>query len=106
MSDDCAVPSPSDCPPVRSHVVWAFAAVWIVAVVAGLSVLWAWENTPGAAGDAPAQWPAESGLSRAADLLYHYWLVQRAELDAESQLRWVKPARRLSVAAVPAGSIH
>jgi len=67
MSDDCAVPSPSDCPPVRSRVVWAFAAVWIVAVVAGLSVLWAWENTPGAAGDAPAQWPGESGLSRAAD---------------------------------------
>jgi hypothetical protein len=67
MSDDCAVPSPPDCPPVRSHVVWAFAAVWIVAVVAGLSVLWAWENTPGAAGDAPARWPAKSGLSRATD---------------------------------------
>jgi len=67
MSDDCAVPSPPDCPPKRSHVVWVFAVVWIVSVVAGLSVLWAWENTPGAPGDAPARWPAESGLSRATD---------------------------------------
>jgi hypothetical protein len=67
MSDDRAVPTSPDCPPGRSRVVWAFAVVWIMAVIAGLSVLWAWENTPGAAGDAPAQWPADSGLSRAAD---------------------------------------
>ena len=67
MSDDRAVPTSPDGPPGRSRVVWAFAVVWIMAVIAGLSVLWAWENTPGAAGDAPAQWPADTRLSRAAD---------------------------------------
>jgi hypothetical protein len=67
MSENQPDPSPAQGAPKRSHVVWAFAAIWIIAVVAGLSVLWAWENTPGAAGDAPAQWPAESGLSRATD---------------------------------------
>ena len=50
-----------------SWLVWAFAACWMICIVAGLSVLWSWENTPGAAGDAPARWPAGSGLSRAAD---------------------------------------
>jgi len=53
--------------PRRSRVVWVLAAVWIVAVVAGLSVLWSYENTPGAAAQAPAQWPVESGLQRATD---------------------------------------
>src|SRR5688572_32758275 len=53
--------------PQSSWLLWAFAAFWMVCVVAGLSVLWAWENTPGAAGDAPARWPADSGLSRAGD---------------------------------------
>ena len=67
MSDDRLAPPPPTGAPRRSRVVWAFAAVWIIAVVAGLSVLWAWENTPGAVGDVPSQWPAESGLSRAAD---------------------------------------
>jgi hypothetical protein len=67
MHNDRSAPPPTEGAPRRSRVVWAFAAVWIVAVVAGLSVLWAWENTPGASGDAPAQWPAGSALSRAAD---------------------------------------
>jgi len=67
MSEDRPVPPSTEGAPKRSRVVWAFAAVWMFAVVAGLSVLWAWENTPGAVGDAPAQWPAASGLSRAAD---------------------------------------
>jgi hypothetical protein len=68
MSDDRSAPSPAEGAPRHSRVVWAFAAVWIITVIAGLSVLWAWENTPGAAGDAPAEWPAGSGLSRAADV--------------------------------------
>ena len=67
MSNDQPAPSPPAGAPRRSRAVWAFAAVWIMAVVAGLTVLWSWENTPGAAGDAPAQWPVESGLSRAAN---------------------------------------
>jgi hypothetical protein len=35
---------------------------WVVAVSVGLSVLWAYENRPGAAADAPEQWPATSRL--------------------------------------------
>ena len=60
MSENQLAPSPAQGAPKRSHVVWAFAAIWIIAVVAGLSVLWAWENTPGCGGRPPAQWPAES----------------------------------------------
>jgi hypothetical protein len=35
---------------------------WVVAVSVGLSVLWAYENGPGNAGDAPVQWPVASRL--------------------------------------------
>ena len=51
----------------RSFIIWACAGCWILAVVAGLCVLWGWENTPGAPGEAPSQWPAGSDLSRASD---------------------------------------
>jgi hypothetical protein len=37
-------------------------ACWVVAVSVGLSVLWAYENGPGDAATAPAQWPAASHL--------------------------------------------
>ena len=67
MPDDRLAPPPPTGAPRRSHVVWAFAVVWMCAVVAGLSMVWAWENTPGAAASAPAQWPTGSSLSRAAD---------------------------------------
>jgi hypothetical protein len=67
MSADQPTSSTTASDPQSSWLLWAFAAFWMVCVVAGLSVLWTWENTPGAAGDAPAQWPADSGLSRAAD---------------------------------------
>jgi hypothetical protein len=53
--------------PKRSVLIWALATLWIVCVVAGLSVLWAYENTPGRAGNIPLQWPIESQLSRASD---------------------------------------
>src|SRR5260221_9523010 len=35
---------------------------WVVAVSVGLSVLWAYENGPGDAANAPAQWPVASRL--------------------------------------------
>jgi|SRR5688572_16446566 len=67
MSDNRPVPSPAREASRPSRFLWACIAVWLFAVAAGLSVVWAWENTPGAAGDAPARWPADSGLSRAGD---------------------------------------
>jgi hypothetical protein len=53
--------------PRRPLWLWALAAAWAVAVVGGLSVLWAYENTPGDSGSSPGQWPAETSLSRATD---------------------------------------
>jgi hypothetical protein len=40
----------------------AGAVIWVCAVAAGLSQLWAYENAPGAAASAPARWPANSSL--------------------------------------------
>ncbi len=51
----------------RSLWLWVFSIFWAVAVVAGLSVLWAYDNTPGTSGTSPARWPAETRLVRAAD---------------------------------------
>jgi hypothetical protein len=107
MSDQ----QPAQDAPKRSHVIWAFAGIWILAVVAGLSVLWAWENTPGAAGDAPSQWPAESGLSRATDaptlvLFAHpQCSCTRASLGefAEILARATTPPRTYIVFLKPAG---
>jgi hypothetical protein len=42
------------------------AALWLVAVVTGLWILWAFDNAPGVSASAPARWPADSPLSRAA----------------------------------------
>jgi hypothetical protein len=38
--------------------------VWLVAAVAGLSVIWKYDNEPGVAAKAPARWPAASALAR------------------------------------------
>ncbi len=46
---------------------WLAAVVWLSAAGAGLSVLWAYDNAPGVAADAPARWPASSALTLAAD---------------------------------------
>lgn len=43
------------------------AALWLSATGVGIGLLWNYENTPGSAADAPALWPAESRLRRAAD---------------------------------------
>jgi hypothetical protein len=43
---------------------WLAMAAWLIASVAGLSVLWAYDNEPGAGANAPARWPARSALAR------------------------------------------
>jgi hypothetical protein len=61
--------APSGTTPSRRSpwLLWAFAVLWVLVVVGGLSVLWAYENTPGDPGSSPAQWPSDTTLSRAAD---------------------------------------
>src|SRR5687768_17125942 len=54
-------------PATRSFWVAAFAACWLSAAVAGLFVLWSYENAPGVAAAAHEQWPAETALKLAAD---------------------------------------
>jgi hypothetical protein len=39
----------------RTFIICALAGLSLLAVTAGLSVLWTWENTPGAAVEAPAR---------------------------------------------------
>jgi hypothetical protein len=41
---------------------WALTAVWLVGVSSGLWVVWAYENRPGSAANAPQRWPADSAL--------------------------------------------
>ena len=48
-------------------IIFTFAALWLFMVVAGLSVLWNYENTPGVAAQPPAAWPADSQIQRAPD---------------------------------------
>jgi hypothetical protein len=67
MSTDQPSPSITASDPQSSWPLWAFAALWMICVVAGLSIVWAYDNTPGQAGDSPAQWPVESRLVRAID---------------------------------------
>jgi hypothetical protein len=48
-------------------IIFTFAALWLFMVVAGLSVLWNYENSPGVAAEPPATWPASSQIQRAPD---------------------------------------
>jgi hypothetical protein len=48
----------------RGLAVLAGALVWLVAAVAGLSVLARYDNEPGLPADPPARWPAASALTR------------------------------------------
>jgi hypothetical protein len=41
---------------------WVAAAVWLAGAVAGLAVLWTYDNAPGSSAHAPVRWPAESSL--------------------------------------------
>jgi hypothetical protein len=51
----------------RQIFLWVFVAAWLLAVVAGLSVVWRWDNTPGVAATSPARWPSGSHLVPAAE---------------------------------------
>jgi hypothetical protein len=51
---------------MRAVWLWTAAAVWLVGAVAGLWVLWAYENRAGEGAKSPAQWPTETRLARAA----------------------------------------
>ena len=42
----------------------ASVLAWFVSVGAGLWVLWAYDNKPGAGANAPGRWPAQSSLTR------------------------------------------
>ena len=46
---------------------WGLSLVWVLAIGGGLSVVWAFDNTPGVAGSAPARWPSDAHLARAED---------------------------------------
>jgi hypothetical protein len=51
----------------RSLWLWVLAGIWAAAVTGGLSVLWAYDNTPGERGRSPDAWPADTSLSRGAN---------------------------------------
>ena len=41
---------------------WIAGAVWLIGAVAGLSVLWRFDNEPGVPANAPVRWPAAPGV--------------------------------------------
>jgi hypothetical protein len=49
---------------MRAIWLWTGAALWLVGAVAGLWVLWSYENTPGKAATSGRRWPAETQLAR------------------------------------------
>ena len=52
---------------VRAVWLWAGAALWLAGAVAGLWVLWSYENTPGDAANSGRRWPTETRLARSLD---------------------------------------
>jgi hypothetical protein len=53
--------------PVRALWLWAGATLWLMGAVAGLWVLWSYENTPGDAATSGKRWPTETRLARSTD---------------------------------------
>jgi hypothetical protein len=43
---------------------WIATTLWLLAAVAGLSILWRYDNTPGLRANAPERWPVSSSLAR------------------------------------------
>jgi hypothetical protein len=55
-------------PPARRRILYALlGATWVAAITLGLSRLWSYESTPGTAARAPAGWPNDARVPRAAD---------------------------------------
>ena len=55
---------PTETATKRRPWLWIATAVWLIAAVTGLSVLWRYDNEPGVGANAPARWPAASVLAR------------------------------------------
>ena len=49
---------------MRAIWLWAGATLWLAGAVAGLWVLWSYENTPGEAAITQGRWPTETRLAR------------------------------------------
>jgi len=47
--------------PKRLPWLWIVSAIWLIGAVAGLSVLWKYDNEAGVGANAPAQWPVAQG---------------------------------------------
>ncbi len=65
-----SVPTPA--PGRRSQLkhpawLWAVAALWLGGAVAGLWVVWAYDNTPGAVATPQGHWPTATRLARSVD---------------------------------------
>lgn len=75
--------------------------MWLAIVASGLYVVWAYDNRPGAGAAAPAQWPSDSSLTRAANgstllfLAHPQCSCTQASLDelAEVLARATRPPR-------------
>jgi hypothetical protein len=70
----------------------AGTTVWLAGITWGLSVVWAYENRPGAAAHAPVRWPAQTPLAAATDrptlvfLAHPQCTCTRASLDELTQV--------------------
>ena len=51
---------------LRAWIVTASAALWLAAIGVGFGMLWKYQNSPGAAGVPPSQWPAVSRVEMGA----------------------------------------
>jgi hypothetical protein len=50
----------------RTPLLWFATAVWLAAAATGLSLLWKYDNAPGAGAKAPLRWPVASVLAHTA----------------------------------------
>ena len=53
--------------PNRPWILGALVMLWLACAVAGLIVVWAYENGPGTPATVESQWPAHTSLERASD---------------------------------------
>ena len=49
----------------RQFILITTCALWVMIIGSGLSLLWAYENTPGPAARPPSRWPADSHIQQA-----------------------------------------
>ena len=69
MLHSCVGELPKSMPPLRKKTILAavFGLLWLAAVGCGLGMLVNYETTPGPVVVAPMKWPADSGITPAAD---------------------------------------